>query len=101
MFKDVFQRIYEAEYKAAYEAKGIWYEHRLIDDMVAQVFRTYFNLLFLFFHSSKCLLSSQFSCSAVTHFCFLFHNILFVKEITNCELKSKIVHTAKSFMTKL
>lgn len=55
MFKDVFQRIYEAEYKAAYEAKGIWYEHRLIDDMVAQVFRTYFNLLFLFFHSFKCV----------------------------------------------
>ena len=37
MFKDVFQRIYEAEYKADYVAKGIWYEHRLIDDMVAQV----------------------------------------------------------------
>lgn len=37
MFKDIFQKIYEAEYKADYVAKGIWYEHRLIDDMVAQV----------------------------------------------------------------
>lgn len=30
-------QVYEAEYKAKYEAAGIWYEHRLIDDMVAQV----------------------------------------------------------------
>jgi isocitrate dehydrogenase len=35
-FKDVFQEIYEKEWKAKYEAKKIWYEHRLIDDMVAQ-----------------------------------------------------------------
>jgi isocitrate dehydrogenase len=33
----IFAEIYEAEYKAKYEAAGIWYEHRLIDDMVAQV----------------------------------------------------------------
>src|SRR3954463_7288504 len=38
-FKDIFQDIYEAEYKAAFEAKGIWYEHRLIDDMVAQAIK--------------------------------------------------------------
>jgi len=38
-FKDIFQEIYEAEYKAAFEAKGIWYEHRLIDDMVAQAIK--------------------------------------------------------------
>ena len=38
-FKDLFQEIYEAEYKAAFEAKGIWYEHRLIDDMVAQAIK--------------------------------------------------------------
>ena len=34
-FKDIFQEIYDAEFKAQYEAKKIWYEHRLIDDMVA------------------------------------------------------------------
>jgi isocitrate dehydrogenase len=34
-FKDIFQEIYEAEFKEQYEAKKIWYEHRLIDDMVA------------------------------------------------------------------
>ena len=35
MFKDVFQEIYEAEFKADFDAKGLTYEHRLIDDMVA------------------------------------------------------------------
>lgn len=34
-FKDIFQEIYEAEYKEEFEKHGIWYEHRLIDDMVA------------------------------------------------------------------
>lgn len=34
-FKDIFQEIYDKEYKAKYEAAGLWYEHRLIDDMVA------------------------------------------------------------------
>jgi len=34
-FKDIFQDIYEETYKSKFEAKGIWYEHRLIDDMVA------------------------------------------------------------------
>jgi isocitrate dehydrogenase len=34
-FKDIFQEIYEKEYKAEYESKKLWYEHRLIDDMVA------------------------------------------------------------------
>ena len=38
-FKDIFQEIFEAEYKADFEAKGIWYEHRLIDDMVAQAIK--------------------------------------------------------------
>ncbi|GAB3485780.1 NADP-dependent isocitrate dehydrogenase [Nocardiopsis coralliicola] len=35
MFKDVFQEIYDAEFKARFEAAGLTYEHRLIDDMVA------------------------------------------------------------------
>ena len=38
-FKDIFQEIYEAEFKAGFEAAGIWYEHRLIDDMVAMSLR--------------------------------------------------------------
>ncbi|XP_007898314.1 isocitrate dehydrogenase [NADP] cytoplasmic [Callorhinchus milii] len=39
-FKDIFQEIYENEYQAKFEAKGIWYEHRLIDDMVAQALKS-------------------------------------------------------------
>ena len=35
-FKDIFQEIYDNEYKAKFQEKNIWYEHRLIDDMVAQ-----------------------------------------------------------------
>ncbi|MBV8112539.1 MAG: NADP-dependent isocitrate dehydrogenase [Hyphomicrobiales bacterium] len=34
-FKDIFQEIYDREFKAEFEKKGIFYEHRLIDDMVA------------------------------------------------------------------
>ena len=34
-FKDLFAEVFEAEYKADFEAAGITYEHRLIDDMVA------------------------------------------------------------------
>jgi len=34
-FKDLFQRVYEDEFREKFEAAGIWYEHRLIDDMVA------------------------------------------------------------------
>ncbi len=34
-FKDIFQEVFEAEFKDQFDAKKIWYEHRLIDDMVA------------------------------------------------------------------
>ena len=34
-FMELFQQIFDAEYKAAFDKKGITYEHRLIDDMVA------------------------------------------------------------------
>ena len=34
-FKDIFAEVYENEFKAEFEAAGITYEHRLIDDMVA------------------------------------------------------------------
>jgi isocitrate dehydrogenase len=35
LFKDVFAEVYEKDFKADYEAAGLTYEHRLIDDMVA------------------------------------------------------------------
>lgn len=38
-FKDIFQEIYDAEFKEQFEAKKIWYEHRLIDDMVASALK--------------------------------------------------------------
>src|ERR1700758_1804341 len=34
-FKDLFQEIYDAEFRAKFDAAGLTYEHRLIDDMVA------------------------------------------------------------------
>src|SRR5271170_5948310 len=34
-FKDIFQEIYDKEFRAEFEAKKLTYEHRLIDDMVA------------------------------------------------------------------
>ncbi len=38
-FKDIFQEIFEAEFKSQFETKGIVYEHRLIDDMVASAMK--------------------------------------------------------------
>jgi isocitrate dehydrogenase len=38
-FKDIFEEIYQAEFKSAFDTAGIWYEHRLIDDMVAMSLR--------------------------------------------------------------
>ena len=34
-FKDIFEEVFENEYREAFEAAGLTYEHRLIDDMVA------------------------------------------------------------------
>jgi isocitrate dehydrogenase len=40
-FKELFQEVYENEgFKEKFEAAGIWYEHRLIDDMVAFAMKT-------------------------------------------------------------
>ncbi|KAB8342923.1 hypothetical protein FH972_022520 [Carpinus fangiana] len=39
-FKDIFQEIYDTEYHKQFEEKKIWYEHRLIDDMVAQMIKS-------------------------------------------------------------
>ena len=38
-FKDLFQKIYEDEFKVKFDAAGITYEHRLIDDMVASAMK--------------------------------------------------------------
>jgi isocitrate dehydrogenase len=39
MFKDTFQEVFDAEFKAQYDALGLTYEHRLIDDMVASALK--------------------------------------------------------------
>jgi isocitrate dehydrogenase len=38
-FKDIFAEVYESEFKADFDAAGIEYEHRLIDDMVASAMK--------------------------------------------------------------
>ena len=38
-FKDLFQKVYDEEFREAFEQKKIWYEHRLIDDMVASALK--------------------------------------------------------------
>jgi isocitrate dehydrogenase len=38
-FKDLFEEVFNAEFKQAFDAKGITYEHRLIDDMVASALK--------------------------------------------------------------
>ncbi len=38
-FKDIFEEVFEAEFKEKFEEAGIWYEHRLIDDMVASALK--------------------------------------------------------------
>ncbi|CAF0751350.1 unnamed protein product [Adineta ricciae] len=39
-FKDIFEEIYQKQYRKEFEEKKIWYEHRLIDDMVAQALKS-------------------------------------------------------------
>ncbi len=38
-FKDIFQEIFDAEFKEQFDAAGLTYEHRLIDDMVASAMK--------------------------------------------------------------
>jgi isocitrate dehydrogenase len=40
LFKDLFEEIFERDYKKKFDAAGIWYEHRLIDDLVAQMMKS-------------------------------------------------------------
>ncbi|WP_190022483.1 NADP-dependent isocitrate dehydrogenase [Streptomyces hiroshimensis] len=39
-FKDLFQEVFDAEFKADFDAAGLTYEHRLIDDMVAAALKS-------------------------------------------------------------
>ncbi|CDH57071.1 isocitrate dehydrogenase [Lichtheimia corymbifera JMRC:FSU:9682] len=39
-FKDIFQEIYDKDYRKEFEGQNLWYEHRLIDDMVAQALKS-------------------------------------------------------------
>jgi isocitrate dehydrogenase len=38
-FKDIFQEVFDSEFKTQFDAKGLTYEHRLIDDMVASALK--------------------------------------------------------------
>merc|ERR1719433_473603 len=40
LFKDIFEEIFTSTYKADFDKLNIWYEHRLIDDMVAQCLKS-------------------------------------------------------------
>ncbi|HSY62537.1 MAG TPA: NADP-dependent isocitrate dehydrogenase [Cytophaga sp.] len=44
-FKDIFEEIYQKDYKSKFEAAGIVYEHRLIDDMVASALKWHGNFV--------------------------------------------------------
>jgi isocitrate dehydrogenase len=44
-FKDIFQEVFEKEFAATFKAKGLTYEHRLIDDMVAAVLKWHGNFV--------------------------------------------------------
>jgi len=39
-FKDIFEAVYQADYASQFKSAGIWYEHRLIDDMVAYAIKS-------------------------------------------------------------
>ena len=44
-FKDIFEEVYQNEFKTQYQEKGITYEHRLIDDMVASALKWHGNFV--------------------------------------------------------
>ncbi len=39
-FKDIFQRVYDSEFKTRFEGENLYYEHRLIDDLVAYAIKS-------------------------------------------------------------
>lgn len=44
-FKDIFEEVYQNEFKAKFDAAGLTYEHRLIDDMVASALKWHGNFV--------------------------------------------------------
>ena len=44
-FKDIFEEVYQNEFKAQFDAAGLTYEHRLIDDMVASALKWHGNFV--------------------------------------------------------
>ena len=60
-FKDIFQEIYESHYRKDFEAQGIWYEHRLIDDMVAQMIKSSGGFII----AMKSIIAQAWSCPAI------------------------------------
>lgn len=41
MFQEVFSAVYHAHYKKVFEEKGLWYQHRLVDDVAAKAIRSH------------------------------------------------------------
>ena len=58
-FQEIFQEIYEKDYKKAFEDKGLWYEHRLIDDMVAQMLKNEGGMLIAMKSTLSLLISNK------------------------------------------
>lgn len=44
-FKDIFSEVYTTTFESQFQNAGIWYEHRLIDDMVAQALKSNGNFI--------------------------------------------------------
>src|SRR5215813_8021799 len=44
-FKDIFEEVYQQEFKTEFDANGLTYEHRLIDDMVASALKWHGNFV--------------------------------------------------------
>ena len=86
-FKDIFEEIYESHYKKDFERLGIWYEHRLIDDMVAQMLKSEGGFV-LALKSMSTRLEYPASPSLYFAFCFLPKNYLFrnapIRSISPC-----------------
>lgn len=66
-FKDIFEKIYKESYKQQFEDKKIWYEHRLIDDMVAYMVKSEGGYVWACKNydgdvQSDCLAQGNFSC---------------------------------------
>jgi hypothetical protein len=84
-FKDLFEEIYNKDYKKKFEKEKLVYEHRLIDDMVAFCLKSdggmcslAFLPIFFLLLSFVSVLFFQVSCGLARYFLFLFSFILFL-----------------------